>query len=428
MSMQLPEYAIYLPAVNEAYARALATEVPSTRTFPQGFELADMEFWRPGTEKNLWHYPYMLHSVGSYTVGQIPDNAITRRGRTDGLLVGDSGGFQIGNGTMALDGLVQGMSGDDACQAWRGNYDARQWILNWLETYTNYAMTIDMPTWATASSKSASPFHNCTIGQLTELTVENLKFIDTHRKGRTKWLNVIQGVDFEMSKLWWDKVKWFPCNGYSLSSFSARASGLAEFLKIILLMRDEKAFEGERSWLHVLGVSTAPWAIVFSSIQRGLRATSNARLIVSFDSADPFTTLSEYGDCALLPNFGDGRDSWVIRYAKKPESPFDIGSMAPLAFRSAIADKLTLGDLNVVAEQFNPRNFDAFSQAFLMHHNVWTFVETFKTANKLLFEGDRRGVPDEFKVVTDMIEHVFSVEDWDSALAGEASVLANFKR
>jgi hypothetical protein len=156
-----PEHAIYLPAVNTLYAQAVTLKRPVIRPFPRSFELSDLEFWKAGASERLWHYPYFLHSAGQYKVGELPDNAVTRRAWTDGEMYGDSGGFQIGTGKLdGLVGLQPAMDPDDACAAWRENVDARLWIVNWLETYANYAMTIDMPLWATTKHGSNSPFSN----------------------------------------------------------------------------------------------------------------------------------------------------------------------------------------------------------------------------------------------------------------------------
>ena len=52
--------------------------------------------------------------------------------------------------------------GDMSGAAWGRNYDAKMWIINWLEQYCDYAMTIDMPLWAATEhgtqSRSWSPF------------------------------------------------------------------------------------------------------------------------------------------------------------------------------------------------------------------------------------------------------------------------------
>ena len=216
-------------------------------------------------------------------------------GPHEGVLFGDSGGFQIGNGKLkGLDGLVSGMTGGAACSAWRHSSYVREWIVDWLETYTNYAMTIDMPLWATSARKSDSPFHRCTHEQLTQLTVENLEYIDSRRQGRTKWLNVIQGLDPAGMIKWWNAVKWFDCAGYAFSVESAKTTGLRGILEPLLVLRDEGAFEKGRDWLHMLGSSSVRWAVMYSAIQRGIRSSVNSNLRVSFDSSSPFQQAARY--------------------------------------------------------------------------------------------------------------------------------------
>jgi hypothetical protein len=266
MKMMSDDYAVYLPAVNEIYASSLIKPIPNNRPFPKSFELDDLAFWKKDTK--LWHHAEYLHSIGQYSVGSTPDNVITRRGRTDGVLFGDSGGFQIGKGTLkGINGLNTGISAEDACDAWDNATDAKHWILGWLETYTNYAMTIDMPLWATLQENRSSPFHRCSVKQLTDMTVDNLHFIDRYRKNQTKWLNVLQGPDTAGVVDWWNAVKWFDCEGYALGGCAGYRGGLKSVLATVLMLRDDNAFRAGRDWIHALGVSTAKWAVVLAPVE-----------------------------------------------------------------------------------------------------------------------------------------------------------------
>jgi hypothetical protein len=425
MGMISDQYAVYLPAINTLYAEVIAKPLPEGRPFPSSFTLDDLYFWKKGNK--LWHHPYVLHSVGGYKVGTLPDNAVTRRGRTDGVLVGDSGGFQIGKGTLnGLDTLKAGMTGNEACAAWREAYNVRVWILNWLETHTNYAMTIDMPLWA--KFEPASPFYSCTEDQLIQLTVENLQFIDTHRQNRTQWLNVIQGNNMTAIKKWWDAVKWFKGGGFALSSSAGRMSGLGAVIEPLLMMRDEQAFEDGRDWIHMLGVSTAPWAIMFTAIQKALRDTANPALRISYDSSSPFQDAGKRELLIDLPNFGTDTKSWANQRIRFKHSRQHVGSNEALPVSSPIADQLTLGYLNIRDDKgiYTPRQIDGVSLALVTNHNVWAFLETFQRANDLVFASNRSQVPDIYKELVDFINRVFSVETWADELVKEQLLLSQF--
>ncbi len=419
-------YAVYLPAVNTLYANTLAKPLPDNRPFPADLTLDDLIFWKKGNK--LWHHPHFLHSVGSYKVGAVPNNAVTRRGRTDGILVGDSGGFQIGKGTLnGLNTLQAGMTGDDACAAWREAYDVRLWILNWLETHTNMAMTIDMPLWA--KYEPASPFHHCTTEQLIQLTVENLQFIDSHRQNRTQWLNVIQGSNITVIKQWWDAVKWFKGGGFALSSSAGKMSGLGAVLEPLLLMRDEQAFDEGRSWIHMLGVSTAPWAVMFTALQRALRTTANSQLRISYDSSSPFQDAGIREMLIDIPKFGADAKYWANARLPFKQSRRHVGSSEALPVSSPIADQLVLGHLNVRDDQgiYTARQVDSVSLALVTNHNVWAYLQTFKLANDLVFESNRSQVPAVYKELVDFIQHVFAIENWAGALAKEQNLISSFK-
>jgi hypothetical protein len=426
MSIISDEYAVYLPAVNSQYAETIVRPIPANRPFPNTFSLEDLMFWKDNNK--LWHHPHFLHSVGSYKTGTLPDNAVTRRGMTDGILFGDSGGYQIGCGTLkGLDTLTAEMDANAACAAWREAYDVRTWILSWLETHTNYAMTIDMPLWAKYEPKS--PFHLCSEDQLIQLTVENLQFIDSHRQDRTKWLNVIQGSDITAIKKWWDAVKWFKGSGYALSSSAGKMSGLGTVIEPLLLMRDENAFEQGRDWIHMLGVSTAPWAVMFSALQKALQATANKDLRISYDSSSPFQDAGMREEMAIVPSFGTDKKDWVIKKVRFKHSRAHVGSNEALPVSSPIADQLTLGHLNVRDEYgiYTARQVDALSLVLAINHNVWAYLETFKQANTLVFATNRNQVPNVYKEIVDLIEYVFTAENWADVLHRERKLFGEFK-
>ena len=321
------------------------------------------------------------------------------------------------------------MTAEDACQAWRYAVDVKTWIVGWLETHCNYAMTIDMPLWATLQSGADSPFHQCSLQELTELTVENLKFIDKHRQGKTKWLNVIQGYDTATMQDWWNAVKWFDGSGYALSSSSARIRGLGALLEPLLIMRDDDAFRNGRDWLHILGVSTPVWSIAFTALQRAIRKTVNQNFRISYDSSSPFQNAAIRELYSQIPAFGTDVKNWGFKLDEFPHAHKYVGSDEPLPFSSPIADQLTCGHLNVRNEgaEFSTRQVDTLSLALVANHNIWAMLESFKRANDLVFATNRQDVPQSFSDAIDFIEHVFTVDDWRAELEKEKTLLSVFR-
>jgi hypothetical protein len=154
---------------------------------------------------------------------------------------------------------------------WRDSGDTRKRIINWLDAHSDYAMTIDMPLWARLPQFKHTPFHKCSVQELIDLSVDNLKYIKVNTNGDTKWLNVLQGTEENDSKLWWDAVKRYRMGGWALAGGVGWRGGLENVLYYTLLMRDDNAFARGQDWLHVLGVSQPTWAVLLTAIQRAIR-------------------------------------------------------------------------------------------------------------------------------------------------------------
>lgn len=414
--------AVYLPAVSEMYASGVIRPMPQDRPFPSGVDLSDLIFWNK--RSCLWSHRQVLHSVGAYSVGSTADNAITRMGRDDYLLLGDSSGFQIGKGSLkGFDALRPDMAAQDAIAAWRDAYVVRDWIVGWLETYAHYAMTLDMPLWATLGANAGTPFHHCTPKQLTDLTVANLQFIDKHRRGRTKWLNVLQGLDEQTTRDWWNAVKWFPCSGYALAGYAGARGGIRAVLQTLLMMRDDRAFDGEQNWLHVLGVASPQWAILLTAIQRALRKYVNPDMRVSFDAATPFQAGGQREEVAIAPRFRRHPDDWTFRFERAPQGKEFVGSDEPFGYDSPIGRLLTRGHLNVVADEWQSRKYDTVSVLLLINHNVWTYLAAFEDANRLAFDTDREDVPPTWRNCLDLIDGAFTSSRWPAYLDENRSLL-----
>ena len=95
-------------------------------------------------------------AVDSLNHAQIrTSDIVQQRNRDDCVIVGDSGGFQLGTGKVSnKDELahLEHFKNDPAAQYanWQSN-GFRERTLKWLERYTDYAMTLDMVLWAEES-------------------------------------------------------------------------------------------------------------------------------------------------------------------------------------------------------------------------------------------------------------------------------------
>jgi hypothetical protein len=419
MELHSSNCAIYLPAVNTGYVTTVASPLPQGRRFPSDLTPKDLMFWEPN---NLWHYRCMLHSIGQYVVGKAPHSAMNKANRTQSVLVGDSGGYQIGKGTLKGLKYVKSkqMKAADAVNAWRNESAARAWITNWLSSECDYAMTIDMPLWARAKKGFSSPFYCCTVQELIAMTVQNLRYIDAFSPPHVKWLNVIQGGPTVVDAItWWDQVKWFRKGGWAMAGSAGMAGGLFNMLAVLLMMRDDNAFDAGQDWLHVLGVSTPFWAVALTAIQEGLRNT-NPELKVSFDSSSPFLQGGRFEDVALTPAFGSSTSSWTIKKVKAPQHPSYADEKCTLPFphqQSPLGKVLMMNELSVQKGMWEERQYDSLSNALLINHNIWVYLDAFKQANDIVATRDVNRIPADYLQCFDLIKYLFSMKgEWDDEL------------
>ncbi len=413
-------YAIYLPAVNTTYPKIIDDLLPAGRPVPANFTLDDLAFWSGNS--TYWNHKFILHSIGGYDVGTDPRGPLFRKQPGDFLMVGDCGGFQIGKGTLkGLKDLKPGMTEQEAVAAWGRNYEAKLWIINWLEQYCDYAMTLDMPLWATTGYGTNSPFHNCSEASLLAMTLENLRLIEREKQGKTKWLNVIQGTTPENTEIWWQTVKWFRGGGWSLAGAAGWRGGLYNVLRTVLTMRDEGAFEPGQDWVHFLGVSQPKWDIFLSAIQRQLRK-DNPNIQISFDSASPFESGGARDQYAIPPALGTNIYDWQVSYktltALKSYADTSQTISSPLA--SPLGRNLHMSDLVVDDREMSGRRIDKFSNAFLMNHNVWVYLDAGRRANLTAANDPSHSIPNQFRAVLEIIETAFNTEDWRSILDSSA--------
>jgi hypothetical protein len=417
------ENAIYLPATNTNYLNATDKAIKDSRTWPSTLQPSDLAFWTG--KSNLFNHCFALHSVGSYRIGEFVSSPLFDRLDGPYCLVGDSGGYQIGKGTLkGLKNLSKDMNGEDAEVAWYDNKNAVTWITGALDTNFDYAMTIDMPLWATTTSGKDSPFHHCSEEQLLRMTLRNLDRIVASDFSSVKWLNVIQGTTLDNSLNWYHSVKKYPFSGWSLAGAASWRGGLVNFLHLLLTMRDDGAFTEGRDWIHMLGVSQPIWDVIFTRCQMHLRE-QNPKIQISYDSASPFITAGVFNQVGNMPKLGKDLKQWYVQFDKFDGVRSYADPTRNAAFMpntSPISQHIYMHHLVIKDDDFESNRIDDISNQLLINHNIWIYLDAGRRANDIA-RNSFNDLPKLLANALTAIDQAFTSDDWKSFLSNWASDL-----
>jgi len=424
LSILNKDYACYLPAISSFYSTYVAKQrleefIPKDR-IPVGFDrgIEGMNFLNP--EQGYFTYKYALYSAGHAQLdlnkSLTQESMIQQRDRSNTMILGDSGGYQIGKGVLKFDWLdFEGTSANKT----------RQQILEWLELTADWSMTLDVPTWACdhihSPKTGLKTFDDC----LDKTRFNNKYFLD-NRLGQTKWLNVLQGGDWETAEKWYNGVKEFSdpavwgdkaCEGWAFGG--ANMCKMDITLKRLMTLRDEGLLTG-KNWIHFLGTAQLDWSCYLTLIQRQIRKHINEELTISFDCASPFIATAHglvYTNAVHTPK------RWSVIMDKAPDNKALSGSDIPFPFESEFGRRLTMGDiayynlgirktdaelgvdakgkqikfdhlnpdhytevprLNKLGKIPNKTSWDSFSYALMMGHNVECHIKAVQRAQQLM--------------------------------------------
>ena len=413
------DYAVYLPAISSFYSTYVAKQrleefVPKDR-IPAGFDrgIEGMNFLNP--EQGYFTYKYGLYSAGHAQLDLnksiTQESMIQQRDRGNTMILGDSGGYQIGKGVLKFDWL--NFEGPAATKT-------RQSILEWLELTADWSMFLDVPTWACdhihSPKTGLKTFDDC-----LDKTRYNNDYFLKNRLGQTKWLNVLQGGDWDTAEKWYDGVKEFsdPKGKYAGREAEGWAMGGANMckmditLKRLITLREDGLLKG-KNWIHFLGTAQLDWSCYLTLIQRQIRKHINEELTISFDCASPFIATAHglvYTNAVHTPK------RWSVIMDKAPDNKALSGSDIPFPFESSIGRRLTMGDiayydlgerktdaelkgvkfdhlnpdhyhvvprLNKLGKIPNKTSWDSFAYALMMGHNVECHIVAVQRAQQLM--------------------------------------------
>ena len=413
------DYAVYLPAISSFYSTYIAKqrleEFVSKDRIPAGFDrgIEGMNFLNP--EQGYFTYKYGLYSAGHAQLdlqkSLVQESMIQQRDRNNTMILGDSGGYQIGKGVLKFDWLD--FEGKEATKT-------RQKILEWLEVTADWSMMLDVPTWACdhihSPKTGLKTFEDC-----LDKTRYNNDYFLMNRLGQTKWLNVLQGGDWDTAEQWYQGVKEFsdPAGKYAGREAEGWAFGGANMckmditLKRLMTLREDGLLKG-KNWIHFLGTAQLDWSCYLTLIQRQLRKHINEEITISFDCASPFIATAHglvYTSAVHTPK------RWSVIMDKAPDNKSLSGSDIPFPFESSIGRRLTMTDIayynlgnrktdkelnGVKFDHLNPEHYhevprlnklgkipnktswDSFAYALMMGHNVECHIVAVQRAQQLM--------------------------------------------
>ena len=419
------DYAVYLPAISSFYSTYIAKQrlekfIADDR-IPAGFDrgIEGMNFLNP--EEGYFTYKYGLYSAGHAQLdlqkSLTQESMIQQRDRNNTMILGDSGGYQIGKGVLKFDWL--NFDGPAANKT-------RQSILEWLELTADWSMMLDVPTWACdhihSPKTGLKSFEDC-----LDKTRFNNDYFLMNRLGQTKWLNVLQGGDWDTAEKWYQGVKEFsdPAGKYAGREAEGWAMGGANMCKMditlrrLMILREDNLLKG-KNWMHFLGTAQLDWSCYLTSIQRQIRKHINEEFTISFDCASPFIATAHglvYTNAQHTPK------RWSVIMDKAPDNKALAGSDIPFPFESEIGRRLVMGDiayynlgtkktdaelgvdakgkqikfdhlnsdhyhevprLNKLGKIPNKTSWDSFAYALMMGHNVECHIKAVQRANQLM--------------------------------------------
>jgi hypothetical protein len=396
------DYAVYLPAISSFYSTYVAKQrleefVPNDR-IPAGFDrgIEGMNFLNP--EQGYFTYKYALYSAGHAQLdlnkSVTQESMIQQRDRANTMILGDSGGYQIGKGVLKFDWL--NFEGKEANAT-------RRKILEWLELTADWSMMLDVPTWACdhihSPKTGLKSFDDC-----LDKTRFNNEYFLNNRLGQTKFLNVLQGSDWDTAEKWYEGVKEFSdtavwgdkaAEGWAFGGANMCKMDIS--LKRLMTLRDEGLLVN-KNWIHFLGTAQLDWSCYLTSIQRQIRKHINEKITISFDCASPFIATA-HG--LVYTNAQHTAKRWSVIMDKAPDNKALAGSTIPFPFESEFGRRLTIGDichyapgmLNKIKKE-GKTSWDSFAYALMMGHNVECHIKAVQRANQLMDIERAKAQPD----------------------------------
>ena len=261
-----------------------------------------------------------------------------------------------------------------------------------------------------------SQLRKLTVQQLIDLSVDNLRYFSDNR-GRgntsTKFLSVLQDIGNGTGDAWYDAVKSFDFEGWSLGGEVGGMLASLQWLK--RLLNDHNLDKSE--WVHLLMKSPPVNSVVYTAAQRSLRKLlGRDDFTISFDSSSPFQMAGKQRSLALLPNLTSNRGTWKIGSFSMPQDIRIARKEKHADFALAPPLEKYVCAYDLYAHEIDDSDFftDTWSEQILANHNLYTYHQYSIQACDLVFDQhkqDHTRVPEDLLEIVDLIDCYFAGEN-----------------
>ena len=426
LTEQYKGYAVYLPSLQANYANYATkanNETTRANKIPKNFDTRWLNFL--DTNSKLWHCGYTLYSCGQFDNKQIRTrDIIAERDRENSVVIGDSGGFQLGTGAITSKAELEHLERykNDAVAQYNNWQQCgfRERTLRWLDRYTDYAMTLDMVLWAAEEyeqpNAKKSQLRKLSVQQLIDLSVDNLRyFADNRGRGKrsTKFLSVLQDIGNGTGEAWYQAVKDFEFEGFALGSETGGMLNSLKWLK--RLLNDYKLDRSE--WIHTLGKSPPINSVVYTAAQRALRkALGRDDFTISLDSSSPHQLAGKQRKLVVPNNFSSDSKTWKVAGWTLPQDIRIARDEKHLdfPFASPLSKYMSINDL--MAHDIDDSDYftDVWAEQMLVNHNIYTYHRYSIDACDLVFSETKKNharVPANILEMAELIERYFTAEN-----------------
>lgn len=361
---------IYYPSLSSGNSKAW---------FVNNDEIADgvsCRFYEKDYEER-YKIPYFLISAGTNITKPTFNEDC---GMGSAQVIGDSGGYQIATGVWKWT--------DDKKVA------LREKVFTWLENNSDIGMNLDLP----PMLKLDGQFNYC----LNE-SYENFKYFADKQTGKTRFLNILQGMSESQYKQWYNKMKDFEFNGWSIGS--GTKGNIQLLMHNVAMFLENGEFEPERmKYLHLLGITSPKDFAVLAILQKMFnKRFGDGKVQISTDSSSP-NRASIFGTYYVGMNWKTL--SYVVTHFRK-NGTYRLDEKFPCMFDGCPACKGR--DINDIVP-----NFTDESSKILTMHNVYVY-KTVVDSIDALFNSSLEAIKDstshEYVKLYESVEEMFESDD-----------------